>query len=60
MPSFANGVALFFAIMTVLLLVIAWAMHAKEEAKMRLFFVTLAVISGVTAAGAWSGGHWHG
>jgi len=58
--TFAAGLATFFACCAVFLLVIAWALHTRDEAKARLFCVVLAVIAGATAFGAWAGPHWHG
>ena len=56
--TFANGVATFFAVVTLLLLVLAWTLHTKEEARIRLALVIVALITTLTAVGAWAAGHW--
>lgn len=57
--SFANGLAIFLAFVTAFLLMFAWALHYRDEAKIRLVFVVLALIASASAVGAWAGGRWY-
>ena len=56
--SFANGLATFLAVIAGFLLVFAWALHHREEAKMRLAFAAVALLVSVLAAGSWAAGRW--
>lgn len=57
--SFANGAATFLACIAAFLLMFAWALHHRDEAKIRLVFVVLALIASASAVGAWAGGRWY-
>lgn len=47
------------AALTLMLLLIGWSLHFREEIAARKTFIVLAVIAGCAAMGAWAGGHWH-
>jgi hypothetical protein len=57
--TIANGIATFFAFVTLFLLIGAWALNTRAEAKMRLGLVVIALVTTSAAVGAWAGGHWH-
>lgn len=48
------------AALTLMLLLIGRSLHFREEIAARKTFIVLAVIAGVSAFGAYLGGHYHG